>query len=287
MKLISLLNKINKILPQDSGIDDDRLGLQIQAGRDKVSNILITMEVDKNVLKEAVKLNCDCILTFHPLIYNPLLNILDNERVGSLSSFLIKNSIALISVHTTFDSYKEGTSKIFADKLGFKFEEFLVKSNIYNERGLGVIASVPKAISFNTLLNKIHKICNSPLRYSNTESTKKIRRIAVMGGSGSGFIDYALDSGVDAFITADISYHHYHRVNGKMILIDPGHYEMEQFVTNGIAEVLSKYVNDEKDLKINISRMLTNPVHYFPNGNHYRKMQNNYLINSNKKMVQN
>ncbi|TAL70040.1 MAG: Nif3-like dinuclear metal center hexameric protein [Bacteroidetes bacterium] len=287
MKLVSLLNKINKILPQDSGIEDDRLGLQIQAGRENVSNILITMEVDKNVIREAIKLRCDCIVTFHPLIYNPILAIIDSDRVGYLSSELIKNSIALISIHTTFDAYSEGTSKILADKLGFKFEEFLIKSNIYNERGLGVIASVPKAISLNLLLNRIHKICNSPIKHSETGKNKKIKKIAIVGGSGSGFISEALVSGVDAFITADISYHHYHRVYGKMVLIDPGHYEMEQFVPNGIAQLLTKPFKGDKDLKINVSKVLTNPVHYFPNGNLYHTKQNNYLINSNKKMVQN
>src|SRR3989339_1452082 len=100
MRLDSLLNKINNILPQDSGIEGDRLGLQIQSGRNNVSNILITMEVDKNVINEAIKLKCDCIITFHPLIYNPLLKIHDNDRVGYLTSELIKNSIALISIHT-------------------------------------------------------------------------------------------------------------------------------------------------------------------------------------------
>ena len=252
MRLDSLLNKINDILPQDSGIEGDRLGLQIQSGRDNVSNILVTMEVDKKVIQEAIKFKCDCIITFHPLIYNPLLKIQDDDRVGYLTSTLIKNSIALISIHTTFDAFSEGTSKIFADCLGFKFEEFLIKSNLYDERGMGVIASVSKPIGINILLKRIHTICNSPVKYSSFKNNKKIRKIAIVGGSGSGFINDALASGVDAFITADISYHHYHHVNENLILIDPGHYEMEQFVSNGIAKLLKKYLQNEKDLKINV-----------------------------------
>ncbi|MBI5325879.1 MAG: Nif3-like dinuclear metal center hexameric protein [Ignavibacteriae bacterium] len=287
MRLEGLLNKINKILPQDSGIEDDRLGLQIQSGRDNVSNILITMEVDKNVIREAVKLKCDCIISFHPLIYNPLSNILENERVGELTTELIKNSIALISVHTTFDAFKEGTSKIFADKLGFKFEEFLIKSNIYNERGIGVIASVPRPVSINLLLKKIHNLCNSPIKHSGFKKNKKIKKIAVVGGSGSGFIDDVMNKGVDAFITADISYHNFHKVMDKLILIDPGHYEMEQFVSLGISRLLTKYFRDENDLNFNVSSVHTNPVHYFPGGDALYNKQKKYLINSNKMMVQN
>ncbi|OGU17392.1 MAG: Nif3-like dinuclear metal center hexameric protein [Ignavibacteria bacterium GWB2_35_12] len=285
MRLDSLLNKINNILPQDSGIEGDRLGLQIQSGRNNVSNILITMEVDKNVINEAIKLKCDCIITFHPLIYNPLLKIHDNDRVGYLTSELIKNSIALISIHTNFDAFSEGTSKIFADKLGFKFEEFLIKSNLYNERGIGVIASVNKPVGINLLLKRINTVCNSPIKHSSFKINKIIKKIAIVGGSGSGFINEVLDSGVDAFITADISYHHYHQVFDRLVLIDPGHYEMEQFVPNGIAQILRKYFQNE--LKINVSSVLTNPVHYFPKGDIYCNKQKKYLINSNKKMVQN
>ena len=287
MRLDSLLNKINIILPQDSGIEGDRLGLQIQSGRDNVTNILITMEVDKNVVKEAIKLKCDCIITFHPLIYNPLVKIHDNERVGYLTTELIKNSIALISIHTNFDAFNQGTSKIFADNIGFKFKEFLIKRNLYSERGIGVIASVSKPIGINLLLKRIQNICNSPIKHSSFKINKKIKKIAIVGGSGSDFINDALVSGVDAFITADITYHHYHQVNDKLILIDPGHYEMEQFVPIGMARLLRKYFEDEKNLKINISSVLTNPVHYFPNGNNYYIKQKKYLINSNKKMVQN
>lgn len=287
MRLDSLLNKINIILPQDSGIEGDRLGLQIQSGRDNVSNILITMEVDKNVIKEAIKLKCDCIITFHPLIYNPLLKIHENDRVGYLTSELIKNSIALISIHTNFDAYSEGTSKILANKLGFKYEEFLIKSNIYDERGIGVIASVKKPLGINLLLKRIHNICNSPIKHSSFKNNKKIERIAIIGGSGSEFINEALECGVDVLITADISYHQFHRVYEKLILIDPGHYEMEQFVPNGMARLLRNYFQDEKNLKINVSSVLTNPVHYFPNGVTYYNKQKKYLTNSNKKMVQN
>ncbi|MCL5991894.1 MAG: Nif3-like dinuclear metal center hexameric protein [Bacteroidetes bacterium] len=287
MRLDSLLNKINNILPQDSGIEGDRLGLQIQSGRDNVSNILITMEVDKNVIIEAIKLKCDCIITFHPLIYNPMLKIHDNDRVGYLTSELIKNSIALISIHTNFDVFIEGTSKIFADKLGFKFEEFLIKSKFYDERGMGVIASVSKPIGINLLLKRIHTLCNSPIKHSSYKNNKKIERIAIVGGSGSGFINEALVSGVDAFITADISYHHFHQVNDKLILIDPGHYEMEQFVPIGMSKLFRRYVHEEKKLKIRVSSVLTNPVRYFPNSNIYYYKQKKYLINSNKTMVHN
>jgi putative NIF3 family GTP cyclohydrolase 1 type 2 len=204
-----------------------------------------------------------------------------------LSSELIKNSIALISIHTNFDAFQEGTSRIFSDLLGFKFKEFLIKSDLYKGRGIGVIASVNKPISIDQLLNRIHTLCNSPLKHSSFNKNQKVKKIAVVGGSGSGFINEAIASGADVFITADISYHQFHNVNERLILIDPGHYEMEQFVPNGLAKLLGVHLRDEKSLKINISSVLTNPVQYYPNGATYYSKQKKYLTNSKIKMVQN
>ena len=92
MLLEKLLNIIEDNFPAASAMDEDKIGLQVQAGRKKVEKILVALEVSEEVLKEAGKLKCDCIITFHPLIFNPLINLNDNDRVASLCSELIRKS---------------------------------------------------------------------------------------------------------------------------------------------------------------------------------------------------
>jgi dinuclear metal center YbgI/SA1388 family protein len=281
MRIERLLKIIEDILPRNSGIVEDRIGLQIQGGRKNISKILVTMEVDDNVVREAIQKKSDCIITFHPLIFHPLISIEDDDRVGRLSSMLIKNSITLISVHTNFDVYPEGTSKILADRLGLEFLDFLVPNPNFKNRGMGIIAKPKKPISTNELLNAVQKVCLSPIRYSSGKGAGKIRNVAIVGGSGSSFIKNALAADSDAFITADISYHHFHEASGKMLLIDPGHYEMEQFVPQGLSLLLKNALKKEEDLKINCSSILTNPVRYYPDSEKYVSLQKKYLINNN------
>mgnify|MGYP001614975412 CR=1 FL=1 len=282
-----LLNKLLKIieekLPAASAIEGDRIGLQVQSGVNEVKKILITLEINPAVLKEAINKNCNCIITFHPLIYNPLTTITDNDRVGYFVSLLIKNSIALISIHTNFDTFSEGTSKILAEKLDFKVIGFLKPDIHFLDTGMGVIAISEKPLNEQELLVRVYKICKSPLRYSFLHKTKKIDRIAIVGGSGTSFINNALNSGAQAFITADISYHRFHEVNGKMMLIDPGHYEMEQFVPAGLAKLLTETLSSST--QILLSNVLTNPVKYYPETQKYIKMQKNNLSNNNKMAV--
>jgi len=83
--------------------------------------------------------------------------------------------------------------------------------------------------------------------------------VAVIGGSGAFGIDAAAAKGADAFITGDLKYHDFFK-GEKILLIDAGHYESEQFVSQKLAEFISeKFPN----FAVKISGIGTNPVKYF------------------------
>jgi len=282
MKIEKLHEFIENLLPKDTAIDGDRIGLQIQAGRTEIRKLLITMELNDEVILEAKNKNCDCIITFHPLIYKPLAQILDNERVGRITTKLILSQIALFSVHTTFDAYFKGTSRILSDKLGLVFESFLIPDETISNSGIGLVAKSINPIKPDELLETLYNITNSPSRFCYGKPGKLIERIAIIGGSGSSLINNVFESEVDAFITADISYHTFHMAAGEMMMIDPGHYEMEQFVPYGLMNLLKENSMNMDIDEIIISEILTNPVSYFPDGENYKIKQKKYLSNNFK-----
>jgi len=65
---------------------------------------------------------------------------------------------------------------------------------------------------------------------------------------------------VDCFITADVKYHQFHEAKGNVMLIDPGHAEMEQFVVEGMSTILQ---NDEcLQMQFIMSDVLTSPIQH-------------------------
>lgn len=105
-----------------------------------------------------------------------------------------------------------------------------------------------------------------------------IRRVAIVGGSGASFIDDALAANVDAFITADLKYHDFHRTEGLLTLIDAGHYEMEQFVPIGLAALVEEIAEKENEaLTVMRSQTVPNPILYYPNTEEYRSAQDRTL----------
>ena len=277
MILEKVLKLIERYFPSDTAMENDRIGLQVQSGNDVVRKILITLELDDYVIEEASENNCDCIISFHPLIFLPLTEIHDTNRVGKLLQKLIRNNISLITIHTNFDSYKNGTSWLLSKNLGLKSLGFLVPDKKFDGYGMGVVAESEKTLSPDELLDKVQSVCHSPIKYT-LGNTNKISKIAIVGGSGTSFIKDAIESGADAFITADATYHRFHEVKGKIMLIDPGHYEMEQFVPLGLLRFFKENIDKkEYDFILN-SRSYTNPVQYYPAGN-FADEHIKYLIN--------
>lgn len=89
---------------------------------------------------------------------------------------------------------------------------------------------------------------------------KKIKKVAVLGGSGSFAIQAAKSAGADAFVTSDLKYHDFFAAEKSILLADIGHYESEQFTKNLLVAYLTKKITN---FAIILSNTDTNPVKYF------------------------
>jgi dinuclear metal center YbgI/SA1388 family protein len=258
MNVHDLLSRIDSILPPTSAVPGDAVGLHIDSSRSTVARCLVCLDVTSDVVREAIQTQCDCIIAFHPLLYRPLSKVDSRDRVGALVLDLIRADIALISVHTTFDTFPQGTNAMLADRLGIRSEGTLHTLAHSGAVGIGIVGSFDSPLSDDDLAQQLSNLCGSPVRWSSS-SSGYITRIAIVGGSGMSFWDDVIASGVDAFVTADVKYHAFMEASGRVGIFDPGHYEMEQFVPQGIVRTLSQFIADTDFVATSIS---TNPLRY-------------------------
>ncbi len=273
MKLAKLIDKLEKEFPSDSAWSGDSIGLQVNSGQSDIDRIYITMELDNNSIEEAIAKEAQLIVTFHPLIFNPLDKIENGERVSDILRKLIKNDISLYCIHTNLDSHPEGTNKYLCDKLDLIKCEYLDPLEGVDNRGMGLVVKPAEPLTTEQLADIISTTCSSPLRVSNIPN-KKIERIAILAGSGANYIQTAIEKKCDAIITADVKYHDFHAANGKIVIFDPGHYEMEQFVIESLYDNLKRTLN-EVEIEFFKCTTLTNPVRYYPEGNYTEEQQQN------------
>ena len=126
--------------------------------------------------------------------------------------------------------------------------------------GLGRIGELPQNMSVNQFLDYLKdKLGFTHCRYAG-DTSKKIRKVALCGGGGSGFIDLAVASGADAYVSGDFKYHDFFKSHSGTLLVDIGHYEGEFFIKNIIhQQIKENFVN----FAALISKMEKMEVKYF------------------------
>ena len=96
----------------------DNSGLQIGSSDKKVGRILIALDLDSFVLKQAVEKQVDMIITHHPLFFKPMKNINYAFPLGRMIKALVSADITVYSAHTNLDAAERGLNQALAEKLG-------------------------------------------------------------------------------------------------------------------------------------------------------------------------
>lgn len=98
--------------------------------------------------------------------------------------------------------------------------------------GIGRIGNLKKPISFNEIIENVKETFQLPsVRHANMEIEKKMKRVAILGGSGEKYFSKALEKDADIFITGDISYHGAQdMIREGLPFIDAGHFIENIFV---------------------------------------------------------
>ncbi|MCX7929828.1 MAG: Nif3-like dinuclear metal center hexameric protein [Chlorobi bacterium] len=247
-------------LPADEAMAGDRLGVQVEPPDYRVRSVLTCLEVTDAVLDEAEACGCNCIVTFHPLIFSPLAALRYTDRVARCALRAASAGIAIISVHTTLDAHPSGTNAELATMLGIIGERPLFPSRQRPGYGLGIVGHLPARCHINELVQLVSDKLAATVRFC-IGVHQTVERVALVAGSGSSLLDAALDSGADAFITADVKYHTFHQAHGRIAIIDPGHYEMEQHVPAILADIVRRIVATHGiELPVTASNARTTPV---------------------------
>jgi len=129
--------------------------------------------------------------------------------------------------------------------------------------GMGAIGNLNREMEINDFLNFISSKLKTPgLRYVKSR-TRKIKTVAVCGGSCGELVDEAIRQDADAFVTADLKYHTFQDAKGKILLVDAGHYETEAPILDEIKKRLELFLNKNRKIKVLKFKGSTNPIVFY------------------------
>jgi dinuclear metal center YbgI/SA1388 family protein len=363
MNVKSICELIEEVAPLSLQESYDNAGLLIGDSQMEINSVLVSIDITEDVIDEAIRKNCQLIISHHPLIFNGLKRLTGQNDVQRCVAKAIKNDIAIYAAHTNLDNVLNGVSGKMAEKIGLKnirilqpkqnillklityvpylysdkvrkvlfeagagqignydscsfnadgvgtfranenarpfvgnidelhsepetrievilpdylknevleallkihpYEEpaydFIPLQNAWKEVGAGVVGELDHPEDELIFLTRIKRIFNIPaIRHTNL-SGKKIKRVALCGGSGSEFLTDAIAAGADVFITGDFKYHEFFDAQKRIVIADIGHFESEQFTKDIFFEIITKKM---PTFAVQISDSKTNPINY-------------------------
>ena len=215
----------------------DNSGWQIEPGiLQEDARVLVCLTPTLAVMEEAISLRkqgikINLIFAHHPLIFNPVKSLCSDDWIGAMAQLAFTHKIGLYSAHTNFDQVEDGTADVLAQILELQEVTPIVPTQ--PGLGYGRVGSLSSSWSLQQLLETIQNRLSPPnLIFSPHAGFKqkiKISKVAVLGGSGAGFIEAVVKTGAQAYLTSDCKFHQFQESRDRgLILIDAGHYATER-----------------------------------------------------------
>lgn len=138
--------------------------------------------------------------------------------------------------------------------------EVTTLENTNQHIGMGMIAELENPMSEDAFLMYLKEKMNTQCIRHSKKTNKTIKKVAVLGGSGSFAISDAIAQGADVYVTSDLKYHDFYTAENKILLADIGHYESEQYTKELLHTYLTKKITN---FAVVLSQINTNPISYF------------------------
>ncbi len=254
-----IVKEIEKIAKPEYAYEWDNCGLLVGDRKDKVERILISLDITKEVVIEAIEKSCQLIISHHPLIFKPVKNLNTETYEGEVLSLLYKNGIALYCAHTSLDACKGGVNDTLCEKLSlnnvFVPEEQIIDGEIVSCSRIG---NLPDTFDKNQLIDFVRERTGAKTLDYFLED-KQYKTMGLCSGSGEEYA-FTLEN-IDVFLTGEIKYHSALEIKRQNLsFIAAGHYYTEVHIITSFALSLQKCFNMlQYNIEVLKSETDTNP----------------------------
>jgi len=211
-------------------------GLQVE-GKESINSIVSGVTANQALIDAAIEHKADLLLVHHGFFWkgeNPVITGIKKKRLQAL----LQNNINLLAYHLPLDAHKTlGNNVLLAKKLGVSIERY------FSDNEIALLGTIEKQSGqkFKELIS--HVLQREPLHI---EAHREITKVALCTGAAQSYINQAIELGVDAFISGEISENTWHIAKENNIhYFAAGHHATERY---GV-QALGKHLAAEFDLK--------------------------------------
>lgn len=228
---------LNEKIPPSLSCPWDNDGLMCCPDPDAaVRRVLVALDMTEDVVKTAVSGGYDLILSHHPLIFSPLRALNHDDPIAKKVIALIRGGIAAFSFHTRLDAVEGGVNDLLAEHLG------LDRVTAFGADGeaIGRIGELPQESTLLEFAERVKLATGAP-SVTLSDAGRSVKRVAVLGGSGSDDVISAILAGADTYLSGELKHNWLTEAPERSInLIAAGHFYTENQVCYRLCELVSE-----------------------------------------------
>ena len=126
--------------------------------------------------------------------------------------------------------------------------------------GAGIVGELPLETEAHSFLQWVKEKFHLSVLKHTPIVNNQLKTIALCGGAGSFLIGDAKAQKADCYLTGDLKYHDYFEADGRLLLLDIGHGESEQWVP---ALIVAHLTGKFPTFAVLQSLVCTQPITYF------------------------
>ncbi|WPC74885.1 Nif3-like dinuclear metal center hexameric protein [Vibrio porteresiae] len=237
MKTLELESLLNDTLSPHLIKDYCPNGLQVE-GKNDIQKIVTGVTASAALIEKAIELNADAILVHHGYFWKSEPQAIRGMK-GRRIRQLIKHDINLLAYHLPLDIHPSlGNNAQLAQRLGITLEGGLEG----HPQSVAMYGRLEKPVAGAEFAARIASALNrEPMHIAPENEAKLIETVGLCTGGGQDFIELAVEKGLDAFISGEISERTTYSAREQDIhYFAAGHHATERYGVKALGEWLAQ-----------------------------------------------
>jgi len=239
VKCKDIVDYFEKFAPSEFAESYDNVGLLLGSYETEVERVMVSLDVTSEVADEADRMKADMIISHHPIIFNALNNICEDNEKNKLICRLIRNNISVFSAHTNLDVAYGGVNDCLLEVLGLEAAHDITHNAQISEKHneIGRYGTLKIGLTIEEFISHVKQNLNVEKVRFTGKSNSIVKKVAVFSGSFDGDWSWIIEAGAELLVTGEIKYHHI--IEAKEIglgVVDVGHYASEAIIKEYIVK---------------------------------------------------
>ncbi|MEE2959539.1 MAG: Nif3-like dinuclear metal center hexameric protein [Myxococcota bacterium] len=264
LKVQALIETLEKLVSTKLAADWDNVGLLMEGPPDKtIERILLCIDLNHEVLDEALTAKAEAIIAYHPPIFSGLKRFKRSVPGQNLILRCIEEGLTIWSPHTALDAIPGGLGDWLLDGLGpMKNREIIESCPLCPEdktTGMGRMGRLKNPVDLDTLVSRVKEHLKLEhvrvARATQHHNDGQIKRVAVCPGAGGALFGQVRVTNL--LLTGEMRHHDVlsHLGKGRSVILTD-HTNTER----GYLPIFAERVREATQVEVMVSKVDSDPL---------------------------